>query len=58
LTTGADERIDAALHLPPTTVAEDVVRILAAIRAPTRAHAAFRVVRSGLYVPRALGQAR
>ena len=51
----ADERIAAALHLPPSTVSADIVRILAAVRAPTRDHAAFRAVRSGLYVPRTLG---
>jgi hypothetical protein len=54
----ADERIAAALHLPSTSVAAAIVRILAAVRAPTRAHAAFRAVRSGLYVPRALGPGR
>lgn len=49
-----DERIAAALALPPLIVAENVERILTKLDAPTRIVATLRALRQGLYTPRAL----
>jgi DNA-binding CsgD family transcriptional regulator len=50
----SDQRIAAAMHLPPPTVAGDVEHILAKLGAPTRIVATLRAIRQGLYVPRSL----
>jgi DNA-binding CsgD family transcriptional regulator len=50
----SDQRIAAALDLPPLIVAESVERILTKLNAPTRIVATLRALRQGLYTPRAL----
>jgi DNA-binding CsgD family transcriptional regulator len=47
-----NQRIAADLFIAERTVATHVEHILAKLRAPTRASAAVRALRSGLYIPR------
>jgi DNA-binding CsgD family transcriptional regulator len=50
----SDQRLAAALALPPLTVAENVEHILAKLAAPTRTVAVLRALGQGLYIPGAL----
>ena len=50
----SDQRIAAALHLPPVAVTEHVQHVLAKLGVPTRLLATLRALRLGLYVPRPL----
>jgi hypothetical protein len=50
----SDQRIAAALDLPPLIVTESVERILTKLYAPTRIVGTLRALRQGLYTPPAL----
>jgi ATP/maltotriose-dependent transcriptional regulator MalT len=53
----SNQRIAAALHLPPIAVTEHVEHVRAKLGVPTRLLATLRALRLGLYIPRPLNGA-